>query len=116
MNTEIARGKRIDNGKWILGGLRESYSPLKFEYTIGSTPVEQKTICHFTRKIDKNGKKIFSDDIVRYKGDNYRIIMDKDNNFLMNGIGFEFYCGIKVEVVEMEVVGNVYDDPELQWK
>ena len=119
---DIARGKRKDNGKWIEGQLvkrmpslnigklierklaGQPLNPKKIEYTIDGIPVESE-FQYFTKRLDKNEEKIFSGDTVRYQGKDYKITYDEENhNFTMGGIGFEFYCGTKIQNHEMEIV------------
>lgn len=71
MREILFRGKIMDSDEWVYGSL--VYSPSEKQYYIVehsddelSYPVEEETIGQFTGKLDKNGKKIFEDDIVRY--------------------------------------------------
>jgi len=105
MNGKIARGKRIDNGELIVGELVVKFFPKKAECTIYSIPVESQKIDYFTGKIDKNGRQIFSGDIVRYDGKDYEIAI-YDNSFIMGNVGIDLYC--EKEFDEMAVVGNIH--------
>lgn len=125
-------GKRTDNNEWICGSLK--HTKIKdFDYyeiitldNLQSATVKPETIRQFTGLTDKNGKKIFEGDIVNYEdcpaSDYYRetIIVNRGVIEFSDGA---FYVTER-ETVEMddliyngtmncEVVGNIYDNPEL---
>ena len=125
MREILFKAKRIDNGEWVEGYYVKTgeasyivvpYSQADISGAEGSTiEVDANTICQFTGLTDKNGNKIWENDIV---------------------IGREGYCGnsklptreieFKVEysrgyyrwldnadMYEFEVIGNIFDNPEL---
>ena len=128
MREILFRGKREDNGKWIQGGYQHFCLENDIYVYIGvwgeeMRSVKPETVEQFTGLTDKNGKKIFEGDIVRsYDPDYPESQMDC-------GIGqVEFYAGLwyvsgevhnslyelsTICCKELEVIGNIHDNPEL---
>lgn len=126
-NRFLSRGKRIDNGEWIQGYL---YGIWERRYILwgmindipNMAEVDPETICQCTGLKDKNGKLIWENDvcdrkeeypeIVKYnKGDwtlDYSYSKDRESGYC--------YCNLGFYVLErkcVEVIGNVFDNPEL---
>lgn len=138
MNREILfRGKRIDNDEWVYGLLvymceilyivdSEIYNILDNDFENLAHAVKPKTIGQYTGLTDKNGKKIFEGDILRYTWDTLsgekkpytyvisyndkeaRFIGECDSDDLQHLLPTFKYVGERGEVI-----GNVYDNPEL---
>jgi uncharacterized phage protein (TIGR01671 family) len=83
-------------------------------------PMDEIELMQFTGLLDKNGKKIFEGDVVRfwanpkdyggYKGHNYIAAVEWDQAFLQ----FIFSDGHGLKDFEfLEVVGNIFKNPEL---
>lgn len=142
MSREILfRGKRIDNGEWIEGyyfKANEKHMILNFtvqknELYHNMYEIEPNTVCQYTGLTGKNGKKIFEGDILR--GFQYPFCHDEEYNYyaeiIFANCSFMIYThknpsscvrGISdgnTELMECwvsedwEVIGNIYDDPEL---
>ena len=112
------RGKT--DGNWCYGSLVNS--PSEDQYYIAEHlgdelqyPVEEETIGQFTGRTDKNGTKIFEDDIVKknfngrelkgiveYKDCAFGVRINDDDSGL-------FLCFFN----DCEVIGNIHDNPEL---
>ncbi len=127
-NTELlsrylCRAKRIDNGEWVEGFYvlrpNEPGGGKHYIVTAGRcewNEVDPSTICWCTGLKDKNGKLIWENDIVkditvhslgkvfywRYEG-----------RFAVNDVddGKQLYTGEMWE--DVEVIGNIFDNPEL---
>ena len=128
----IFRGKRTDNGKWECGDL---LSPNEFnaiphivyiaylnEYgDIGeiSTPVIPETVGQYTGLTDKNGVRIFEGDIVSLvKHDSliYKVVYVPCRYELVNSKGVNCFVLDIYKSENIEVIGNIHDNPELLQK
>ena len=131
MREILFRGKQIDNGEWVEGNLFVSDTDGRTHILIGNRiitiewEVGPSTVGQFTGLTDKNGKRIFEGDIVRFAerwigGEDVsiveQVVFDEGgfctnryflNNWLRNGI----YGITKLEGIE--VIGNIHDNPEL---
>lgn len=116
MNREIKfRGKQINTKKWIYGYLyREKGLYLICENIryAEEEPILLDTIGQYTGLHDKNNIKIYEGDIVKYENMTEKI-MFLNGSFVMSDFeeNEEWELGIINE--EIEVVGNIYDNPEL---
>lgn len=134
MREILFRGK-TENDKWVYGSLivagdyccilelEENVHPMNYPYldedlgTIDgkATPVIPETVGQFTGLFDKNGKKIFEGDIVRYYGDLYTKIFSIVFAYGCFRLGTKngYVCTLHNLCSSLEVIGNIYDDPEL---
>lgn len=143
MEREILfRGKMIDNGEWIEGffvqqkekfyicsnlyQIMDGYSSKNGQhYGFGDFyEVDPETVCQYTGLTDKNGKKIYEGDILK------RILLPTkriENVFRvkfvpvkscfsaidLNGSDVTFISDYINSNYEIEVIGNIFDNPEL---
>lgn len=130
MREILFRGKRKDNGEWVYGCFVKSLSSTVHGYIMEShtdmpaAKVILKTVGQYIGKTDKNGQKIFTDDIVRFKVFDNTFIGEIAFNTetLANDIRFNLVtisgetkthrilCSLCDDI---EVIGNVFDNPEL---
>lgn len=131
MREILFKAKRKDNGKWVEGCIVIAQSRLdRFKYRIQpiesgvlyAHPIDPDTICQYTGLTDKNGKKIWENDIcdrkekypeiVTYnKGDwqlDYSYALGKEKHFCACNLGF-YAC----ERECVEVIGNIFDNADL---
>lgn len=128
MRKIIFRGKRVDNGEWILGSLIKvrmgrviSWIIFKSDFAVkgdgvkslGHARVDPETVGQCTGLKDMNGKWIFEGDIVRNGKENGKIEYSETEAvfqvvFDVWLTDFGHYYG-----AEFEVVGNIHDNPEL---
>ena len=145
MNREILfKAKRIDNGEWVEGCIVIDQSRLDiFKYRIQpiesgvlyAPPIDPDTLCQYTGFTDKNGKKIWENDILRYSYDYDGSPFLKDGEEIKYRAGAVFWsewrgswavCGrgnkkcTNNDVFKYnrnpnrtEVIGNIFDNPEL---
>ena len=129
----IFRGKRTDNGKWVKGYL---YITHIGSHEIGSYDAEinierltfdviPETVGQYTGLTDKNGVRIFEGDICRFKRFNDihvgEIVFNVTTaSFVMRYQSIVGAYGEKATQKmllsvcdDIEVIGNIHDDPEL---
>lgn len=121
MREILFRGKRKDNGKWVFGDLE--HNGKNVPKWVNGNEIVPETVGQFTGLTDKNGKKIFEGDIV--KGDLGLGYGDNENHiayieYQEDGMSFclveilEEDFGKCAEISDdLEVIGNIHDNPEL---
>lgn len=137
MREILFKAKRKDNGEWIEGSLidldidsgycyivppykKASILPINFLITDRMKLVDPKTLCQFTGLCDKNGKRIWENDVVWLVCDGkehiYQIVWDNSELDFKATKGEENY-GTNYEYLlccdEIEVIGNIFDNKEL---
>lgn len=127
MNREILfKAKRKDNGEWVEGQyvyitnpLTEDGRPIKHLICNGTNIfddlIDPVTLCQYTGLTDKNGKKIWENDIV-HCGTKLRVSWHHFKaSWVLSKKGwlYNHFFGEAVEPEDVEVVGNVFDNPEL---
>ena len=89
-----------------------------------SVPVKPETVGQFTGITDKNGTKIFEGDIVSYIGSDYTYVISYENGcFIATHTKIKAYDYKPLKwgnvnrfnelSIEIEVIGNINDNPEL---
>lgn len=159
MREILSKAKQIDNGEWIEGSLidldidsgycyivppykKASILPIIFLITDRMKLVDPETLCRFTGLCDKNGNKIWKNDILMCHGNPKDLVKVLFGEFGVRNIetgsivdkvvGWHyeiiptdtisrcepFYWSMPltkdyIDRCEMEVVGNIFDNPDL---
>ena len=137
MREILFRAKRTDNGEWVEGNVIHSYDadeeykaiiiPVKSSDMYTDTDdndigfetwnkVNPETLCQYTGLKDKNGNRIWENDIVSGYFNHKKI-----TGFIKYGSNAVYYIeregsyGIHLDNSEdwLEVIGNIFDNPEL---
>lgn len=113
MREILFRGKDPESGEWHYGyyvkrndGDR-GYLILEDYYLESYEIVKPETICQYTGLTDKNEKKIFEGDIVKISNDEIFEVKYEDGGFTAGLFLGDWDYG------HVEVIGNIYDNPEL---
>jgi hypothetical protein len=116
------------NGEWVYGyyaHLPSAVGVADIIYVPASDPddsnhtvfVDPETLGQFTGLTDENDVKIFEGDIVKtYDPDDIPAVVVYDESETQYGIVIDniYYClGAQFRGIDLEVVGNIYDNPEL---
>ena len=136
MRDILFKAKRVDNGEWVEGYYLKYIKPNNGEiehrifkssdYGVTWYTVVESTVCQFTGMTDKNGNRIWENDICYYDDMDICVIKfgEYDNNTNHKHIGFyakwQKYdvlyrndLGFWTQERELEVMGNFFDNPEL---
>lgn len=123
MEEILFRGKLVKNGEWAHGSLFVDDKKEKHEILVGYTnyriawEVEPFTVGQFTGLTDKNGKRIFEGDIVRYMNNDIMVVVwNKESASFAcaySYINFNYCATLINGHMYLEVIGNIHDNPEL---
>lgn len=131
MREYLFRGKRKDNEEWVYGDLWCNpygkrvvciVSPINNQGTTGGNEVDTETIGQYTGLTDRNGTKIFEGDIIDFPdcSDSYYScghgVVQYDVDETEFAIMYDSYyrgLGRCYHSRDVEVIGNIYDHPEL---
>lgn len=124
MREILFKAKRVDNGEWVEGYFVKKHG-IPFIYENAECPqsnweIDENTLCQYTGLTDKNGKKIWENDICDRKERFPEIVKMQKGDWTLDysyAIGKEdCYCNLGFYVLErksVEVIGNIFDNPEL---
>ena len=135
MREILFRAKRADSGKWIEGYYQKRYDLLGNEehlifhvdsHTVWEyAEIDSETLCQFTELCDKNGNRIWENDIVNTDL-NVRVQIKfglysngfstwkHNQGFYMDFMDKEYYRPeLGYWAKKTVVIGNIFDNPEL---
>ena len=125
MREILFKAKRIDNGEWVEGSylyckgaktvsfLNEHYILVFDGYGVSWVKIDKDTLCQYTGLTDKNGNKIWENDVVRLDEDIYIVTWEEaDAMFALEDVGVIEHFG-NADSKWCEVIGNTFDNPEL---
>lgn len=137
MREILFRAKRIDNGEWVEGQYAyilnphtESGEPIKHLICNGTNifndEIDPETLCQYTGLTDKNGNRIWENDIVDASGEWWNAFGPAGHDSPIINVewideltGFDPFanydcdCGVYINANGCEVIGNIFDNPEL---
>lgn len=135
MREILFKAKRLDNGEWVEGNLitnerneKQKYIGYIFDERNGVindfdiVEVIPTTLCQYTGLVDKNGKKIWENDICDRKEKYPEIVVFNEGDWQLDYsyvFGKEIHsdaCNLGFYVCErncVEVVGNIFDNADL---
>lgn len=119
MREILFKAKRKDNGKWVEGDAIHEPIGMSIRHEKNGmsvrVPVDPDTLCQYTGLTDKNGKRIWENDIIELPGEDGYFVCEWQEDtarFVLNGEGltvdFDNYWSY-----EVEVIGNIFDNPDL---
>lgn len=120
MREILFRGKFGNEWKYGFLSIEPKGLVIKEPYKNESSNVwhiDADTVGQYTGLTDKNGTKIFEGDIVKYGDTVHNVVFEQRNGTAYFGLvystletlSFGYYQDLK----QIEVIGNIYDNPEL---
>ena len=135
MREILFRGKVKNTNEWQYGDLRhwtKKSLGIHHQELHTTLKVIPDTVGQYTGLTDKNGKKIFEGDLIKYANNLYQIIfecgcfalLDKDGEMISKIGGLNDHCyplmNLYIEccwednwAYDIEIIGNIHDNPEL---
>ena len=134
MREILFRGKRVDNGEWIQGDIVQFpvhgvVRIVEQEPSYKDAEVDSDTVGQYTGLTDRNGKKIFEGDILQgfwyCEGVRAKVVWIDDAatfgilySFRKSGeetawLNSSWYKFTSESPYFPEIIGNIYDNPEL---
>lgn len=107
------RGKCTDNGEWVFGVfISDALETVRGKRMLkGFIMNYDEDVEELMYTVDRNGKKVFEGDIIKYHGEYYAIrYLEKYMRF--SPVGYETVSAV-FDYTQSEIASNIYDNPEL---
>ena len=125
MREILFKAKRVDNGEWVEGDLIHSFDEenrFAISNASGLYEVIPNTICQYTGLTDKNGNKIWENDVLNKVDTNAlgwhrerkcKVSFDELGYWLLTTEYGDGYWIAEFDSEQLEGIGNIFDNPEL---
>lgn len=128
MRTIKFRGKSIDGKEWLYGDLVSSADKKRFAILVNNKEsydeceVAPETVGQFTGLYDCNGNKIYEGDILKWEKDGLMYVVRFWRGMFFASVqecnegilgGFPLHALTEHGNRKCEIVGNIFDNPEL---
>lgn len=126
------RGKRLDNGEWVVGSYIEAenrdlsiaHQIVPYESGEAVREVDPVTVGQFTGLKDKNGREIYVGDILKSERDDRLYVVkfwsgmfyasvEECNKGIFGGFPLHALTEDEESGYECDIIGNIHDNPEL---
>lgn len=132
MREILFKAKRLDNGEWVEGYYQKRKNAFENDehlifrcesyHTWEYVEVDPETLCQYTGLTDKNGNKIWENDICDRYETFPEIVKQRNGDWTLDysyaykeEYGYN-YCNLGFYVCDrscVKVIGNIFDNPEL---
>lgn len=132
MREILFKAKRIDTGEWVEGYYQKRHVSggkirhfifwSKSHYYYGYVVIDPETLCQYTGLKDRDGNRIWENDIVRNKskwGDWTGTVVFENGSFVIKWKQYNKYCGTGISSFAEDIsnakerLGNIFDNTEL---
>ena len=130
MRENLFKAKRKDNGEWVEGYYRADpdlnmHFICGWDYYLSENGLEREpfeyeidpdTLCQYTGLVDKNGKKIWENDIVRNEKGDIGVVQwfEEHAAFMIWNKTKNCVCYLaENDFSKIEVIGNIFDNADL---
>jgi len=108
-------------GEWLEDGSAQKYEmvgpdALSFEEfePLADLLENCENLMQFTGLKDKNGKEIYEGDIYNIGDENIKYLVEwNDCGLIGKQLGSSSYAGLTYWIKQIEVIGNIYENPEI---